>query len=139
MVKQRDIYITAHDLRRLSGLLPVGLSLHGKNGRHVAALQEELDRALVFEQTAIPHDVVTMNSRVRLTDLETGKERDITVVFPSEADLTQNKVSVLAPVGTALLGYRVGDTIAWTVPAGLKTVRIEEILYQPETAGDYHL
>jgi regulator of nucleoside diphosphate kinase len=139
MVKQRDIYITAYDWRRLSELLPVGLNFHGKNGRHVAALQEELDRAHVMEPDAVPHDVVTMNSRVRLTELETRKERTIELVFPSEAEITQNKISVLAPIGTALLGYRVGDTIAWTVPAGLKTVRIEEILYQPETAGDYHL
>jgi regulator of nucleoside diphosphate kinase len=139
MVKQRDIYITAYDLRRLSELLSVGLNFHGKNGRHVAVLQEELDRAHVVEPDAVPHDVVTMNSRVRLTELETGKERTIELVFPSEAEITQNKISVLAPIGTALLGYRVGDTIAWTVPAGMKTVRIEEILYQPETAGDYHL
>jgi regulator of nucleoside diphosphate kinase len=139
MVKQRDIYITAYDLRRLSELLQVGLNVHGKNGRHVVALQEELDRAHVVEPDAVPHDVVTMNSRVRLTDLEKGKERTIELVFPSEAEITQNKISVLAPIGTALLGYRVGDTIAWTVPAGPKTVRIEEILYQPETAGDYHL
>jgi regulator of nucleoside diphosphate kinase len=61
------------------------------------------------------------------------------VVFPSEADSEQGKISVLAPVGTALLGYRVGDTVEWVVPGGLRRLKIERILYQPEAAGDYHL
>ena len=82
---------------------------------------------------------MTMNSRVRLKDLNSGDERIYTLVFPTEADVTQNKISILAPVGTAMLGYRVGDKIDWPVPSGMKTFRIEEILYQPEAAGDFHL
>jgi regulator of nucleoside diphosphate kinase len=61
------------------------------------------------------------------------------VVFPSEADSEQGKISILAPVGTALLGYRVGDTVEWKLPGGLRRLKIERILYQPEAAGDYHL
>lgn len=99
----------------------------------------ELDRAHVVDSKTIPKDVVTMNSRARFVDLYTGEERVCTVVFPSDANIEQDKISVLAPIGTALLGYQVGDTIEWRVPSGNKQVRIEEILYQPEAAGHFDL
>ncbi|MGH7233521.1 MAG: nucleoside diphosphate kinase regulator, partial [Nitrospiraceae bacterium] len=108
-------------------------------GEYLQTLEEELDRAHVVERTAIPRDVVTMNSRVRVTDLETREERICTLVFPSDANIDENKISILAPIGTAMLGYRSGDTIEWRVPAGVRTLKIGAILYQPEAAGDYHL
>jgi regulator of nucleoside diphosphate kinase len=80
-----------------------------------------------------------MNSRVRLKDLETNEEKVYTLVFPSEANLEQQKISILAPIGTAILGYRVGDTVEWRVPGGIRKLRLEEILYQPEAAGQYSL
>jgi len=80
-----------------------------------------------------------MNSKVRLKDLDSGEEVIYSLVFPNDANVAENKISVLAPVGTALIGYRVGDPIEWKVPRGLKRLKIEEILYQPERAGDYHL
>ena len=83
-------------------------------------------------------DVVTMNSEVLVRDLDSKKEMTVTLVFPSEADLEQGKISILAPVGTALLGYRVGDTIEWKVPGRVRRLRVEKVLYQPEAAGDYH-
>jgi regulator of nucleoside diphosphate kinase len=80
-----------------------------------------------------------MNSRVRLKDLETNEEKVYTLVFPSEADLSQQKIYVLAPIGTAILGYRIGDTVEWRVSAGVKNMRIEDILFQPEAEGHYQL
>ena len=139
MVEQHDIYITEFDLKRLSELLQASIGSQGKNGESLRTLEDELDRAHVVERTAIPQDTVTMNSRVRLTDVETGDERVCTLVFPSEANIDENKISVLAPIGTAFLGYRAGDRITWRVPAGMRTVRIEEVLYQPEAAGNDHL
>jgi regulator of nucleoside diphosphate kinase len=135
----RDIYITEFDLKRLVELVQVGITFKGKDDNHLQRLQEELDRAHVVETTAIPQDVVTMNSRVRLLDVYTGEERLCALVFPSDADIELNKISILAPIGTAMLGYRVGDMIEWEVPGGLKQLRIAEILYQPEAAGHYHL
>ena len=76
-----------------------------------------------------------MNSRVRLKNLTTGKEMTYTLVFPKDADLTAGRISVLAPIGTAILGYRAGDVIAWSVPGGKRKFRIEEVLYQPEAAN----
>lgn len=135
----RDIYITDFDVKRLTQLLQEGLSFTSKDTQHLESLQKELERAHIVEPQAVPRDIVTMNSRVRLKDLNSGDERIYTLVFPTEADVTQYKISILAPVGTAMLGYRVGDKIDWPVPSGMKTFRIEEILYQPEAAGDFHL
>jgi regulator of nucleoside diphosphate kinase len=135
----RDIYITEFDLKRLSQLLQEGLSFTSRDIQHLESLQKELERAHIVESQAVPRDIVTMNSRVRLRDLNSGDERIYTLVFPTEAAVSQHKISILAPVGTAMLGYRVGDEIDWPVPAGIKTFRIEEILYQPEAAGDFHL
>ena len=135
----RDIYMTEFDLKRLMELVQVGITFKGKDGEYLQRLEQALDRAHVVEISAIPQDVVTMNSRVRLLDVYTGEERLCALVFPSDADIELNKISVLAPIGTAMLGYRVGDIIEWEVPAGLKQLRIDEILYQPEAAGHYHL
>jgi regulator of nucleoside diphosphate kinase len=138
-MEPRDIYITQFDLSRLRELLQVGLSFAERDRESLESLQEELDRAHIVEPRAIPHDVITMNSRVRLKDLETNEEKVYTLVFPSEADLSQQKISVLAPIGTAILGYRIGDTVEWRVPAGVKNMRIEDILFQPEAEGHYQL
>lgn len=133
-MEPRDIYITDYDLTRLRELLEVG-SVPERDRQSLEALQAELDRAHIVEPTAVPHDVVTMNSRVRLADVETNEEQVYTVVFPSEANLEQRKISILAPIGTAILGYRVGDKVEWRMPGGIRNLRVEEILYQPEAAG----
>jgi regulator of nucleoside diphosphate kinase len=136
---ERAIYMTNFDLKRLTELVGVGITFKGKDGEYLRSLERELDRAHVVDWKAIPKDVVTMNSRVRFADVCTGDERVCTLVFPGDANIDQNKISVLAPIGTAMLGYRVGDTIEWRVPSGDKQVRIEEILYQPEAVGRYDL
>lgn len=102
-------------------------------------LEAELTGALLLEPEKIPADVITMNTRVRFIDMNESDEFDYTIVYPADADIEQGRLSVLAPIGTALLGYRVGDVVSWRVPAGMKKFRIEEILYQPEADGNYLL
>ena len=102
-------------------------------------LENELQQAEVVASKKIPKKVITMNSKVRLKDLDSGKEMVYSLVFPGQADITQNKISILSPLGTALIGYRTGDIIEWKAPAGLRRLKVEEIVYQPEAAGDYHL
>lgn len=136
-MESRDIYITKFDLHRLKELVDVSLAFKEQDRGYLESLQHELDRAHIVEPAEVPHDVVTMNSRVRLRNVETGEETVYTLVFPAEAKIQENRLSVLAPIGTAILGYRVGDTVDWQVPAGTRTVRIEEILYQPEAVGHY--
>jgi len=135
----RPIYVTEYDLLRLKQLIQDAQQpLHHKN-EHLDQLQAELDRARIVTPQAVPHDVITMNSRVRLIDLDTGEEETYTLVFPENADIEHGRISVLAPVGTAILGYRVGDTFEWDVPAGKRHLQVKRILYQPEAAGDFHL
>ena len=88
---------------------------------------------------AVPGDVITMNSEVVLLDVDTQQEETYTLVFPDRADATTGHISVLAPIGMAMIGYQVGDTFEWPVPDGVRRLLVKEILYQPEAAGDYHL
>lgn len=138
-MRKREIYVTEFDLRRLSELF-AGIRLWNQKDReYLINLEEELEQANVVSSREIPADVVTMNSQVRILDLDAGKEMVLTLVFPANADYEQGKLSILAPMGTALIGYRAGDTIEWQAPAGLRRLRVEQVLYQPEAAGDYHL
>lgn len=106
-------------------------------GRDV--LEAELDRADVLEPQDMPTDVVTMNSTVRFTLVETNNSQTLTLVYPKEADGSPDKVSVFAPVGTALLGLRVGDVLELPTPTGKSmTVKVDAITYQPESAGQLH-
>ena len=83
----------------------------------------------------MPADVVTLNSTVRVIDLESSEATDYTIVMPGEANYEAGRISVLAPLGTALLGYRVGDEIEWDVPRGIRRLRIDAVLFQPEAAA----
>jgi regulator of nucleoside diphosphate kinase len=139
MSVKNKIYISEFDIKRLKGLIKFAEEQWDKRVvQYLEELDGELDRAEIVKPEEIPTDVITMNSTFRLSDLDSGEEVVYTLVFPAKADSTNGKISILAPVGTAVLGYRVGDTVEWKVPAGLKRLRVEEIVYQPEAAGDYH-
>ena len=131
----RTIYITEADMKRLRPLVE-----RMKNSRDdLRVLQQELERAHVVPPEGVPPDVVTMNSKARVREVTTGDEMTYTLVFPDQADIDQGRISVVAPIGTAILGQRVGDEFEWEVPAGPVRLRVEEILYQPEAAGHFHL
>jgi regulator of nucleoside diphosphate kinase len=134
-----QIIVTRHDLHRLDGLLKAVSTAYRTDQEHLAKLKNELSRARIVDPKRVPGDVVTMNSRVRFRDLEEERDHVFSLVFPADADISQNRLSILAPVGAALLGYRVGDVVEWPVPSGTKRLRIEELVYQPEAAGDMHL
>ncbi|HOD29546.1 MAG TPA: nucleoside diphosphate kinase regulator [Syntrophales bacterium] len=134
---ERTVYMTSFDLERIESLIQTHRSSSPKRKAQIDRLEKELDRAVIVEPKDIPADVVTMNTKLRLRDETSGEEMVLSLVFPADADLEKNRVSVLAPIGTALLGYRVGDVIEWEVPSGMKTFRITETLYQPEASGHY--
>ena len=131
---ERGIFIADDDRARLDALLRRAIDHDTQQTAYLAALAGELRRARVVPRSEIPPDVVTMNSTVRLRDLGTGEEETYTLVYPADADIEENRLSVLAPVGTALLGYRAGDVVEWPVPAGVSRFRIEEVLFQPRSA-----
>jgi len=96
-------------------------------------LERELDRAAVVSSAAVPPDVVTMNSRVRYMDENDGVQRTVSLVYPPYANAAEGKISVLAPVGTALLGLSEGQSIEWDFPDGSRRrLKLEEVLHQPE-------
>lgn len=136
MVHQPRVIMTSQDMGRLERLLeslPSG-AFPGK-----AALEAELDRADVVEPQQVPDDVVTMNSTVRFVIEESGEEFCLTLVYPKEADGSADGISILAPVGSALLGLSVGAELEWPRPGGgVSTVKVVEIVYQPERAGELH-
>src|SRR5687767_14520566 len=101
----------------------------------VEALEHQLNRAVIIDPDRISSNVVTMNSRVRIHDLNRDSETTITIVFPSEANAEQNRISVLAPLGRTLLGAAVGQTVRFEAPGGTRRVKITAIEYQPEAAA----
>jgi regulator of nucleoside diphosphate kinase len=139
MKKATTIYITEFDYNRLSGLIDRAREHNGDDREYLNKLETELDRAEIVDPKDIRADVVTMRSKVRLKDLVSGESNTYSLVFPTEANFAEGKISVLAPIGTAILGYKRGDTIEWPVPSGLRKLKIEEILYQPEASGDRDL
>lgn len=137
---QRILYITTYDRDRLEDLLAEARARGEHNQRDLDELAVELKEARVVDPKKIPRGVVTMNSQVSLRDAATAEERTYSVVFPHKADLKAGAISVLAPLGTALLGYAEGDEIEWPMPSGRKKCfRIEKVIYQPEAAGAFHL
>lgn len=102
-------------------------------------LVNELESAEIVEPEAIPANVVTMNSIVKLSFSNNNKLVQFQIVYPDQANFRENKISIFSPIATALIGYKIGDEIEWIVPAGLTKMKIEEIIYQPEAAGDYNL
>ncbi len=136
---ERIIHITKFDMDRLTELID-GLRLSPKaNQANLDLLEKELYRAVLVDPQNIPRDVITMNSKVSTTDTDSVEKMTYTLMFPSAANIEENKLSVLAPLGTALLGYRKGGVIKWPVPSGIRKLKVDEIVYQPEAAGDYHL
>jgi len=139
MADKSKIYISEFDLKRLKELIKVAEEFGDKRVvRYLEELDEELDRGESMKPQEIPHDVITMNSTFRLRNVDTDEQTVYTLVFPGEADSAKGRISILAPIGTAVLGYKLGDIIEWEVPAGRKRLKLEEILYQPEAAGEYH-
>lgn len=125
------IYITHEDMKKLRALLS-SATIPERDQECIAELEEELDRAIIVDSKDIPKQVITMNSKFCLRNLENDKLRVFTLVYPHEADISKEKLSILAPVGIAVIGYRVCDIIEWKVPKGTMRLRVESIIYQPE-------
>jgi regulator of nucleoside diphosphate kinase len=139
MASERKILITKYDADRLYEAIYEAQRGQYRGSIYIEELKQELARASIVDPRKVPADVITMNSKIRLFDLDEDEEIIFTLVFPQDADIKESKISVLAPIGTAALGYRVGDIFEWNVPEGKSRLRVEEIIYQPEASGDYEL
>lgn len=127
----QTIVVTDRDFWRLNALVRAQTADYDRDQDHIDRLEEELVRSVPVAAAEVPSDVVTMHSRVTVRDLDAGISRTYTLVFPHEADLPSGRLSVLAPLGTALLGYRVGDEIEWPMPGGVRRIRIEGVRQTP--------
>lgn len=140
MIQQATIYISETDRERLGNLIELVRNQRERsNLSYVNKLEDELKFAEVVAPEDIPPDVVTMRSKVRLKDLDTMEESVYSIVFPTEANADEGKISVLAPLATAMLGYKRGATVKFQAPGRVRRLKIMKILYQPESAGDYNL
>jgi regulator of nucleoside diphosphate kinase len=134
MNKKPEITLSRLDAERLEQMLD---SLDGKSFPGRSELEEEIARANVVEPAQVPPTVVTMNSSVRFKVESSDTEFSLTLVYPRDADGSNDKISILAPVGSALLGLAEGDEITWPAPGGgMMVVKIIEVTYQPERSGD---
>ena len=132
------IVVTSQDLERLRTVIDT--NGHSRSIEASDSLEAELARAVVVEPVQISPDVVTMNSRVVYLDEQSQQTREVTLCYPRDASVAEGRVSVLAPIGAALLGLSVGQVIEWPLPRGQhKRLRIMSVPYQPEAAGHFHL
>lgn len=131
-MNERPLYISTTDHAKLRLLLEA-LASSSRSGA-LQKLRGELDRAIVLDAPAVPADVVTMNTRFEIEDLATGEVEDYTLTYPEQADVERRRLSVLAPIGTAVLGYAAGDEVEWTTPGGVRRLRIRSVS-RPEPAG----
>ena len=125
--RQRSIVVAEADARRIRGLLTARRESSLHDEAHLHELESELERAVLVARDEVPVEVVTMDSVVSVLDLHSGERREYTLVYPAEANLVAGRISVLAPLGTALLGYREGDELEWLMPGGLRWLRIEKV------------
>lgn len=135
---EKTMFITVNDYQRITGLIEFA-SLKNKSPEIANRLLQELKVAKTFPQDRISNNIVTMNSRARLREIASGREIEITITYPQDADSREQKISVLSPIGVALLGCREGDVTSWRVPGGIGRFKVEKVIYQPEAAGHFYL
>lgn len=138
-MNDRSIYITQHDLDRLDELIAVARRADTLDMEYLDKLEDALLSKTSLDSRTVPPDVITMNSRALLADPLTGQAQEYTLVFPAAADAAAGRISVLAPLGTAMLGAAVGQTVEWVAGGNTRKLRVESVPYQPEAAGDFHL
>jgi len=135
----RTRYFNAYDIDRIRGFLELATVGGSEWYRYLVGLKLELENAVILPPEEMPPGVVTMNSQVRINDITNGGDIIVRLVFPQEADYEQKKVSLLAPLGAALLGRHAGEEFCYNAPGGSTRIVIEEIVYQPEAAKEYSL
>ena len=134
-----DLILNKLDYLRIRKAIDSAKAVGSINPAEAQSLLNELENAIVVEPKEVPSDIVTMNSIVKIRFLNTNKHLEFQIVYPKDANLKENKISIFSPVATALIGYKTNDEVEWIVPAGVTRIRIEEIVYQPEASGDFNL
>ena len=135
----KSICITSTDMERLESLLDFVRPTNEIDLANLERLEEELCRANIVEPEDIPPNVVTINSKVWLREIDSDHEITFILVFPLEANLSEHKISILAPIGSAVIGRQTGDIIKWKSTGGIKRARIRKMLCRSEISGEFRL
>lgn len=135
----RNIFVSTLDYSRLTDLVITAKQFASASTELLDFLESELTRAKIVSPEEIPPYVVTMNTCVHLTDLETGENLKVTLVYPSDAKRQKGNLSILTDLGIAIIGFSVGDTIQWNSPEGLRRLKVNSIDFQPEAVNRYDL
>lgn len=135
----KKVTLTKNDYTRIYKAITDAKNSKTINSNEAEKLLSELSKAEIVPSEKIDKDVVTMNSEVKLFFENTQKEQSFKIVYPQDANLKKNKISIFSPIATALIGYKIGDEIEWIVPGGMTKIKIVDLIYQPEAAGDFDL
>ena len=135
----KKVTLTKNDYTRIYKAITDAKNSKTINSNEAEKLLSELSKAEIVPSEKIDKDVVTMNSEVKLFFENTQKEQSFKIVYPQDANLKENKISIFSPIATALIGYKIGDEIEWIVPGGMTKIKIIDLIYQPEAAGDFDL
>ncbi len=133
----KEVLITKQDFNRIHRAIKAAKATNSIKKEEAEKLLAELKNAKIVEPENIGGDVVTMNSIVKIHFQNNKSTMEFKLVYPSEANIKEKKISIFSAVAAALIGYRVGDEIDWLVPSGMTKIVIDEIVYQPEAAGDF--
>ena len=131
-MNNENITVTTADYAELNSVITFTGKVSKRAKLELRLLENELKRARIVVPDEVPPDVITMNTRAELLDLESGERMKFTLVLPVDANINDGKISVLAPLGTAMLGYGVGDEFEWHVPYGLRRLKVINLDFQPE-------
>jgi regulator of nucleoside diphosphate kinase len=132
------ILVTINDYKRLTALLKFS-SVKTEMPAIENRLHSKLTAAEMLSQKNISKNVITMNSRVLLKELRSGREIELTIVYPHDADNKERRISILSAIGVTLMGQQAGDQVSWEIPGGHGQFEIVKVTYQPEAVGHYHL
>ena len=135
----KKVTLTKNDYTRIYKAITDAKNSKTINSNEAEKLLSELSKAEIVPSEKIDKDVVTMNSEVKLFFENTQKEQSFKIVYPQDANLKENKISIFSPIATALIGYKIGGEIEWIVPGGMTKIKIVDLIYQPEAAGDFDL
>ena len=135
----KQVIITKQDYNRINRSLTEAKARNSIKKEEAEKLMAELKSAKIVDQAEIDKDVVTMNSIVKIHFQNNKTNMEFQLVYPADADLKQKKISIFSAVASALIGYKMGDEIDWLIPSGMTKIVIDEVIYQPEAAGDFDL
>lgn len=135
-MKKNEIVVTINDFAKLTSLMQTMRERKSIDVKYLDFLSYELGKAKKIDSKKITPDFVTMNSIVKVCFADSGKTMDLRLVYPQQADFSKGMVSILSPLGCALIGYKAGDTISFDAPKGKLFVKIENVVFQPEANGE---